>query len=95
MEVYQFEPRGRQAPETLYAYDETKDLLQLSNNIVYKLNSDRVMNSEDFTRFMNEFDALSKGETQSVVLDKIDVFLGKLGLPDEIPSKHKENLWVL
>jgi len=95
MEVLQYEPQSRSAQATLYTYNANKDLLQLSNDIVYRLNRDKTMNTPEFNRFMRDFEAFEAGEITNIEIEKADIFLGKLGLPDEITSAQKESLWVL
>jgi len=99
MEVFLFEPRGRSGTEPLYTYhkDDTKgiDLLQVNNEIIYRLQGNKKMDTAIFSRFMNDFQAFEAGILTSEAIAKTDEFLGKIGLSDEIPSKNKENLWVL
>jgi 5'-3' exonuclease len=95
MKVSLYEPQGRNAHTTLYSYRADKDLLQLSNDIIYRLNGNKTMNTPAFNRFMRDFEAFEAGEITNIEIEKANIFLGKLGLPDEIASTQKESLWVL
>lgn len=96
MTVWSFEPVIRERAGALYSYNFGRDLLQINNEIVYKLDNTPMSTTPAYLQFLDDMSDLETGHSNNVeTMSRVNEYLGKIGMPDEIKAEDKEILWVL